>query len=139
MELTELVTRERIRETVARYAHYADTGRFTELVDLFTEDGVLEIHGRESLRGRAAILAFLTGAKTSLASTLQHPYIRHHVSSLTIDVHDADTASAASYFLAITERGPDHWGRYRDALRCAGERWLFQHRTVRLDDRRVRE
>ena len=133
MELWELTARERIRDTMARYAHCADTGRFTELVALFTEDGALEIDGRPLLQGRAAIESFLTVTKTNIAANLTRPLIRHHVSSIHIDVHSQQTASAASYFLAITERGPDHWGRYRDRLVRVGELWLFQHRRVRPD------
>ena len=133
MELWELVAREAIRETFAHYAHYADSGRFAELAELFTVDGILEIHGREPVSGRNAILSFLSATKSSLASTLARPYIRHHVSSIEIAVHSRDQASAVSYFLAITEHGPDHWGRYRDRLTRVGERWLLQHRLVRPD------
>jgi len=133
MELWELTAREEIRESLARYAHYADTGRFVELVGLFTAEGVLEIDGRPPLQGRAAIEAFLTATKTNIAANLTQPLIRHHVSSLRIDVHGPDTASAASYFLALTERGPDHWGRYRDRLVRVREQWLVQHRRVRRD------
>jgi len=133
MEMWELVARERIRETIARYAHCADTGRFADLVELFTDDGVLEIDGRLPLTGRSAIAGFLGSTKASLASTLGRPFIRHHVSSLTIEVDTPETARAASYFLAITERGPDHWGRYRDQLRAVGDRWLLEHRRVRPD------
>ena len=133
MELWELTARERIRDTLARYAHCADTGRFTELGALFTDDGVLEIDGRSPLQGRAAIEAFLTGTKTNIAANLTRPLIRHHVSSIHIEVHNPDSASAASYFLAITERGPDNWGRYRDRLVRVGEQWLFRHRRVRPD------
>jgi hypothetical protein len=133
MEMWELVAREQIRETIARYAHCADTGRFAELAELFTADGVLEIDGRPPLAGRVAIGEFLGATKSSLASTLERPYIRHHLSSVTIDVHGPDDASARSYFLAITERGPDHWGRYRDRLTRVDDRWLFQHRRVRPD------
>jgi hypothetical protein len=133
MELWELAARERIRDTLARYAHCADRGRFAELAALFTPDGVLEIDGRPPLQGRAAIEAFLTGTKTNIAANLSRPLIRHHVSSHRIEVHGPDTATAASYFLAITERGPDHWGRYRDRLVRVGEQWLFQHRRVRPD------
>jgi hypothetical protein len=133
MELWELAAREAIRETLARYAQCADGGRFTELAELFTEDGVLEIDGRAPVTGRTAILAFLTGTKQSLGATLEKPYIRHHVSSISITVQDAAHATASSYFLAVTERGPDHWGRYRDRLLRSGNRWLFQHRHVRPD------
>jgi len=133
MELWELAARELIRETLARYAHCADTGRFSELAALFTEDGVLDIDGRPPLRGHDAIVAFLTGTKSSLGATLESPYIRHHVSSISITIDGPGEASAASYFLAITERGPDHWGRYKDRLVCVDGRWLFRHRRVRPD------
>src|SRR5262245_39691102 len=103
MDLWELTARELIRDTLARYAHCADGGRFAEMVELFTEDGVLEIDGLEALNGRQAILQFLTGTKTSLAATLERPYIRHHTSSIRIEVYSAGEAGATSYFLAITE------------------------------------
>jgi hypothetical protein len=133
MEMWELAAREMIRDTIARYAHCADTGHFAELAELFTAEGVLEIDGRPPLQGRAAIADFLAGTKSSLASTLERPFIRHHTSSVMIDVHGPDDASARSYFLAITERGPDHWGRYRDRLARVGDRWFFRHRLVRPD------
>jgi hypothetical protein len=133
MELWELTAREGIRHTLARYAHCADRGRFDELVTLFAPDGSLEIEGREPLVGRDAILAFVSATKSSLGATLQKPYIRHHLSSICIDVEDRDRATATSYFLAITERGPDHWGRYRDELVQVGESWLFKRRRVRVD------
>lgn len=133
MESWELSARVAIGETLMRYAHCADTGRFAQLVELFSEDGVLEIEGREPLVGRAAILAFVTGTKASLAATLERPYIRHHISSLLVELAAPDRATARSYFLAITERGPDHWGRYRDDLVLSGERWLLQRRRVRVD------
>jgi hypothetical protein len=35
----------------------------------------------------------------------------------------------------VTERGPDHWGRYRDRFERLGGRWLFRHRRVTIDGR----
>src|SRR5574341_1097234 len=133
MDSSELTAREGIRDTIARYAHCADTGHCGALVALFSEDGTLEIEGRVPLRGREAILQFLTGTKSNLAANLTRPVIRHHVSSIQIEVHGADDASARSYFLCITERGPDHWGRYRDRFVRVGDRWLFRRRHVRLE------
>src|SRR5436309_2622294 len=135
MELWELAAREGVRDTLARYARCADTGRFADLVQLFAEDGVLEIDGRPPSSGRAAIQEFLESARTSLAASSTRPLIRHHVSSVEISVLDPDNAHAASYFLAITDHGPDHWGRYRDRLTRVGDRWLFHYRLVRIDGR----
>lgn len=133
MEHWELEAREGIRETIARYAHHADSGRFDELASLFTADGVLEVRGEPPLAGRDAIRAYLVGVGAALADTTDVPMIRHHVTSVSIDVIDHDEARAACYYLAITERGPDHWGRYRDHFARVDGEWLFAHRRVRTD------
>jgi ketosteroid isomerase-like protein len=133
METWELIAREQIRDTIARYAHAVDGGRFDELVDLFTPDGVLEVQAEPPHRGREAIRAFVAGAGRDLAASTGVPRIRHHVASVVIDIEDADHARARSYFLAVTDRGPDHWGRYRDELVRAGDRWRFALRRVRTD------
>ena len=135
MEPWQLAAHELIRSTINRYAHCADGGRFDELVELFVADGVLDIAGRDSIRGRDAIRTFLTSTKTSLAAAATRPFIRHHVSSIDIHVQDREHATARSYFFVITERGPDHWGRYRDELVPADGLWRFQRRMVRLDGR----
>lgn len=133
MEIWELLAREAIRDLVARYAHCADGGRFDELVALFAEDGVLETPDRQEHRGRAALRAFLGGTQATLAAATTVPYIRHNVANLLIEVGGPDAATGAAYFFVVTERGPDHWGRYRDRYVCVDGRWLFAHRRVRLD------
>ena len=134
MEPWEPGAREAIRETLARYAHLVDRGRLDETAALFTEDAVLEAGDEPAARGREAIRALFAGAGTRLAAGCR-TRIRHHVSSVTIAFDDAWTAAAESYFLAVTDRGPDHWGRYRDRLVLRDGRWLFAHRRVRVDGR----
>jgi hypothetical protein len=134
MDVDELITREAIRDLVARYAHAADRGHFVELANLFAEDGVLEIAGRDPLVGRGAIVDALTGVGVELKSATAVPLIRHHVSSLAIEVDGPAEARAWSYFFAVTERGPDHWGRYSDRIvRDGTGHWRFAHRRVRTD------
>ena len=133
MELWELTARELVRETIARYAHLVDRGRIDELVELFAEDGTLEAGDRPPAHGRDAIRAFFLGTQGRLASAAARPLIRHHVSNVLVEIVGPEAATAASYFLAITERGPDHWGRYQDRLVERGGRWLFQHRRARSD------
>ncbi len=133
MEIWELMAREQIRELVASYAHLADGGRFDELVALFAEDGVLRAGDAPEAHGRDAIRRFLTGTGADLASTTRVPLIRHHVSNLRIELDGPERARGASYFLVVTERGPDHWGRYRDEYVRLGERWLFRYRRARID------
>ena len=133
MDHWELSAREAIRETVASYAYYADSGRFAELAALFTADGVLEVRGEAPLTSRDAIRAFLEGVGAQLEDATTTPMIRHHVSNLTIDVVSPTEARGACYFLAVTEHGVDHWGRYRDRYVPADGKWLFAHRSVKTD------
>jgi hypothetical protein len=138
VETWELSAREAIRETVASYSHCADSGRFAELAALFLEAGVLEVRGEDPLHGRAAIRTFLEGVGAQLRDASTVPMIRHYVSNLTIDVLSATEARGACYFLAVTEGGVDHWGRYRDLyapadMHGSDDRWLFAHRYVRTD------
>jgi ketosteroid isomerase-like protein len=133
METWELAAREGVRDTIARYAHLVDAGRIDEVADLFTPDGVLEANDLPPAAGRDAIRAFLGGTKSRLAASTTRPWIRHHVSSVLVEVEDPTTATARAYFFALTERGPDHWGRYRDRLVLHERRWRFAHRRVRTD------
>jgi len=133
VETWELSAREQIRDLVAAYAHCADGGRFDALVGLFADDGVLETPDGQQHTGAEAIRAFLTGTKTRLAAATSVPLIRHHVSNLRIEVESRDAATGAAYFLVVTERGPDHWGRYRDRYVCRAGAWRFAHRRVRLE------
>jgi hypothetical protein len=133
MEHWELVAREAIRETVAAYAHCADSGRFADFAALFAVDGVLEVRGEAPVQGRVAIRAYLEDVGTQLSDATMIPTIRHHVSNLTIDVMSPIEASGACYFLAVTQHGVDHWGRYRDQYVPEGDHWRFAHRLVRTD------
>jgi uncharacterized protein (TIGR02246 family) len=129
----ELIAREQIRDLVAAYAHCVDSGRFDELAALFATDGMLETPDGEEHCGRDAIRAFLGGTRTRLAAATTTALIRHHVSNLRIAMADHDGATGAAYFFVVTERGPDHWGRYRDRYVCRDGQWCFAHRRVRLD------
>jgi ketosteroid isomerase-like protein len=134
MELWELAAREAIRDLVARYAHAADRGRLDDLCALFDADGVLRIDEREPLVGPDAIRAFLGATQTSVRSETRSALIRHHVSNLLITMEGCQSATGVSYFFVVTERGPDHWGRYCDRYRPDGAGgWRFAERRVRVD------
>jgi ketosteroid isomerase-like protein len=135
MESWELVARETIRELVVRYAHGVDRGRFDEVAALFADDGVLDLPEGRRLTGPDAIREFLGGTRDTMRAGATSPSIRHHVTSHRIDVEGPDGAVGFAYFLVVTERGPDHWGRYADRYVRAGDRWRFAARRVRLDGR----
>ena len=133
MDLGELIAREEIRELVAAYAQLADAGRFDALLDLFADDATLEPGELPAVTGREALRQFFSGTNRSLVAATTRPLIRHHVSNLRITCEGPDAAGGTCYFFVVTERGPDHWGRYRDRYVRTGGRWRFQRRTVRTD------
>jgi ketosteroid isomerase-like protein len=138
MRPDELAAREAVRESIARYAHSVDHGKFDAAAACFAEDGVLDIRDAGRHEGRAAIAELFAGAGRKLASTSTNAFIRHHVSSISIEVDvTAGRATAMSYFFVLTEIGPDHWGTYRDQLARddASGNWLFTERKVTVEGR----
>jgi uncharacterized protein (TIGR02246 family) len=135
MELWELAVREAVRDLIARYAQLIDRGRLDDVLALFADDAVLEAADLPPAHGRDAIRAVFAGAAARLAAATPRPLIRHHVTSVQVDVLGPDTAEAASYFIALGAGGVDHWGRYRDRLVRRPDGWRFASRRVRTDGR----
>jgi hypothetical protein len=67
VEMWELVAREQIRDTLARYNWSGDAGRLDGLAETFCADAVLEVRGVGPLRGRSEIIAFLSGVTGNVA------------------------------------------------------------------------
>jgi ketosteroid isomerase-like protein len=135
MEHWELAAREAVRDLVARYAHLVDRGRLDEVAALFTDDAVLEAGDLPPARGRAAIRSLFADTGGRLAAGGAPALIRHHVTSVQVDVLGPDDAEAASYFQALTAGGLDHWGRYRDRVVRRDAIWRLAYRAVRIDGR----
>ncbi len=134
MEIWELLIREQIRDTIARYNWVGDAGRLDDLADTFCADGVLEIRGFEPLRGRPEIVAFLGGVTGNVAAGAGvKRIVRHNVANLLFDAVTRDQAQVSCYFTVVTHIGLDHVGRYRDTLVPDGDIWLIKHRKVSTD------
>jgi hypothetical protein len=134
MEMWELVAREQIRDTLARYNWSGDAGRLDGLAETFCADGVLEIRGSEPLRGRSEIMAFLGGVTGNIAmNTDVKPIVRHILSNVLFTALTPGEAQVSSYFSVVTHIGLDHFGRYRDTLVPDGGTWLTKHRKVSTD------
>jgi hypothetical protein len=131
VEMWELVAREQIRDTLARYNWSGDAGRLDGLADTFCPDGVLEIRGFEPLRGRSEIVAFLGDVTRNVAINIDvKPVIRHNVANVLFTGLTPDQAHVSSYFTVFTHIGLDHFGRYRDTFVPDGDTWLIKHRKV---------
>lgn len=131
MEHWELNARECIRDTVARYNHAGDGGRYDDMIGCFTDAGVLAVIGGDEHCGYAELQAFFGGVGASAQPGFTH--LRHCVTNLLIEVESREAATARSYFQVITDIGLDHWGRYRDRFVPVGDRWLLAHRSVKTD------
>jgi ketosteroid isomerase-like protein len=119
---------------IGDYVDAVDRGDSVRLAALFTEEGVLEIGGASfdagRYAGRAAIRKRFEDSGRAFATLSSATRVRHHVSSIRVRTRADDELVADSYFLAVTDSGPDHWGRYRDIIVRTGEGWLFASRTV---------
>ena len=129
--------REEIRETLARYTWFGDFGDAEGLAGLFTPDGVLEVKGQHRFEGRDQIRDMVRGIlpgppPQSPAPAFSGP-LRHHVSSVRIELDSREQARSWSYFLVMGKLGPDHWGRYSDELVAHEGRWIFQYRRASID------
>ena len=129
MEIEQLVARESIRDLVARYNANGDSGRYEQVLGLFTPDAVLEaddvVHaGHDAIRGMfAAAGAAFTGAGP----------LRHFTATHQIDVTGPDTATGRAYFAVVMAHGLDHWGRYLDDYVRRDGRWRIARRRVLVD------
>jgi SnoaL-like domain len=134
VEMWELVARERIRDTLARYNWSGDAGRVDGLAETFCTDGILEIRGLRALRGRSEIVAFLSDVTGNIAGDVGvEPLVRHNVANLLFIGVTRLEAQVSSYFTVVTHVGLDHFGRYRDTLVPDGDTWLIKHRKVSTD------
>lgn len=134
MEMWELAVRESVRQTLADYTAGTDRNRITDVAACFAPDGSLKFTGGEPMIGPKAIVAGLgTQVNRFAAGPVPLTHVRHHVSSVRFGAVARDRVEVSSYFLALTDIGVDHWGRYRDVLIPVDGRWLFASREAVAD------
>lgn len=129
----DLTTADRlaIHETLNRYCHCLDRGRWDEFAALFTDDCRLDLSQVLGLyEGAAGIRQF--GETIRSAGV----FMRHLVTNLVVE-GDGEHARTWTYVLAIT--GPpggtpqQSTGLYEDELVKRGGRWLLHRRRLTLD------
>jgi SnoaL-like domain len=134
VEMWELIAREQIRDTLARYNWSGDSRLIEGLAETFCADGVLEIRGFQPLHGRSAIMTFLGGVTGNIAGSVDvKPVVRHNIANVLFTSLTPDEAQVMSYFTVVTHIGLDHFGRYRDTLVPDADTWLIKHRKVSTD------
>ncbi len=132
MELEELFARESIRDLVARYNAYGDTGRIDALLELFEETAVVEVVSQQIYCGRDEIRGLFAGAVGDAEAPTTR-ILRHFTATHQIDVRGGGEASGRCYFVVFTDQGVDHWGRYVDEYGTAAGDWRFRRRRVHVE------
>ncbi|MFV8817053.1 nuclear transport factor 2 family protein [Haliea sp. E17] len=142
MILEEMLAREAIRDTMARYTVAGDGLRLADFLAVFTDDAILESEGvpeadRFRYAGKGEIGNWITRwserARDASSPTHAATFVRHHLATSKIDLLDSEVARARTYWTAWTDIGPDHCGYYLDEFRRCGDAWLIAHRRIRLD------
>ncbi len=115
-------------QVVRRVARCADRSDIGAMVELFSEDAVLDVGGRIT-NGRDAIFEFFGGAT---AAPSEKERTKHVVTNTTFDA-DADALVATSYFQVLRSWGIANWGRYVDRLVENSGTCRIVRRTVLVD------
>jgi SnoaL-like domain len=133
----ELLSRECVRDLVARYNFYGDTGRLDDVVQLFLPDAMFELRDGESVKraeGHDKIADLLASVRDLFQAEAEQAGISgrifHCVSTHVIDAVDADNMRGHAYVLLVRSGGLAEWGRYRDEYRRAHDGWRFASRVA---------
>ena len=138
MTIDDLLAREAIRHVMAKYTTSGDRLNIDDFVSCFTQDAVIRSEHVPPDRafhyeGKPAIRAWQERWLAGDGDTHGATFVRHHLSTSRIDLTDAQTATARTYWVAWTDIGPDHAGYYLDDFRKVDGEWLIARRRVRLD------
>jgi hypothetical protein len=141
MSIEELLMREGVRKTLSLYSHAVDRGDFNRLISAFAVDARLEAPGTSARHGHAQILGFMAELaarfKARIADTGQAFYLRHHLTTSTIDRQADNSVRSSTRFLALGPNGVDHTGSYSDQLiQVDGQDdggWLLSQRRIVID------
>ena len=139
MEIWELIVRESVRDVIARYNFYGDSGRMDDLIALFSEDAVMDMGG-DALTGRDAIRQGFLDAGSSFVGFAKRaglprdlPVLRHYTATHVLDATSETSATCSSYYATFMAKGPDHWGSYTDQFALRDGCWQITSRVVTVD------
>ena len=133
MKLDEMLAREAIRYTIARYNSAIDRSAYTELADVFTPDGCMAFGGQARFEGRDKIIAALMAGAQKRGALDPKNFQRHVMGNSIINVIDERTARTVHYVMVVTEIGFDHSGVYVDDFVKSADRWLITNRAANLE------
>jgi hypothetical protein len=110
------------------------------MLELFAKEATYTVEdrvggGERHFSGRDGIRGLFEGARQNTLSGKGARFIRHYTATHQVDFGGPEDARGRCYYVVLTDRGLDHWGRYLDQYRRIDGRWLFWHRTCTVDAR----
>jgi ketosteroid isomerase-like protein len=121
----ELADKEAIKELASMYAHCVWQDDIETMIELFTDDGVMDPEIRPPIKGRAALLESF---KDMLEAGDFQPFVHNHVIEL-----DGDRDSGVAYVdLRYTAEGKSMIGTgfYTDEYARVEGKWKFKSRRL---------
>jgi hypothetical protein len=131
MDDIELRTRVGAADLLSTYQFLADSGKTSELSELFLPNAVFKSNCEE-LVGPEAILDFFRRTGDAFTSAGLLP-ARHHLSSVHIEPRPDGSAATYACFQLVGSGGLDHWGTYRDEVVNTEDGWRFARRKVKVE------
>jgi hypothetical protein len=125
-----LIDKDQIIDLVHRYSYGVDHRLYDEVVDLFTEDCVVDFGPNfPSLRSRSGLRQMFEHPDSQFAAT------SHHNANILVTFADRDHASVRTSVYAWHRRAdgstPRLWGYYHDAVVRLPEGWRIAARQLR--------
>jgi hypothetical protein len=129
-----VVDRLELDDLLTRYANAIDQGRWDDMVELFTDDGVWDLSNCGGIRGTPAEVAAWVAERVVGFDVNQHFIVNRDIRV------DGDSATGRSYFWNVMSRpGPDGapqflstGGYYFDRYRRTPDGWRIEERGEEL-------
>jgi SnoaL-like domain len=130
--LRRLVDKDRIIDLVHSYSYCVDHRLYDDVVELFTEDCVVDFgHGNgKPVRSRVALRQLFGHPEGGFEAT------SHHNANILVTFGDDDNAKVLTSVYAWHKRNdgvmPRLWGYYHDSVTRTSEGWLIAKRELRV-------
>jgi hypothetical protein len=130
--LRRLLDKDHIIDLVHRYSYCVDHRLYDEVVQLFTEDCVVDYGPgfAPPVRSRAGLRRMLGHPEAGFAAT------SHHNANILVTFEDIDRASVLTSVYAWHKRSdggtPRLWGYYHDSVVRLPEGWRIAERQLRV-------
>ena len=126
----QLIDKDHIIDLVHQYSYYVDHRLYDEVVELFTEDCVVDYGpGMAPVRSRARLRQMFGHPDAAFAAT------SHHNANVLVTFEGPDRASVRTSVYAWHQRSdgstPRLWGYYYDSVVRLPEGWRIAERQLR--------